>query len=129
MAKVHEIRASLLRHVGDLSATHHSRIIDGLIADNLVDGDGGQVHAAASKRVPLGVMTLRAAAEKAVADQDPRRADLIRNITGRARRLGYDIDPDQIINTFELDRAIRASTTEDRIALKSDLHRIGLIPA
>jgi hypothetical protein len=61
---------------------------------------------------------------------DPDRIRGLQNLHARARRLGFDIPPDGVITREALDSAIDGrGTVTDRIALKNDLLRNGMIAA
>ena len=87
----------------------------GLMAENAM-------HAATAPGPSLTRRTpLQAAAD------DSQNIALIRNVTARARRLGYEIHEDQMIDVVELNRALANKDALDRMALKTDLARLRLI--
>ena len=60
----------------------------------------------------------------------PERLQGLQNLHARARRLGFDIPPDSVITVRDLDSAIDGrGTVTDRMALKTDLLRHGMIAA
>jgi hypothetical protein len=62
---------------------------------------------------------------------NPDRIQGLQNLHARARRLGFDIPADSVITVDVLDAALTKGhgTTTDKIALKTDLLRHGMIAA
>jgi hypothetical protein len=130
---VREIRASLKKHAPYLQDSVHAEIAKGMLDDGLArDGDGHQISArAANKTVPLvapglpkGFVKLRTAMQAAA---DPQNLPLLKQAVATAQRLGFEIKPDETINTFELDRALAGKDLDERWALKTILHRLAMI--
>lgn len=110
----------------------HHEILAGFKKDGLVD-DSDAMHAnaapdylfAGTKRNAIPLLTpLQANAADANNDV------LLRQIFGMCRRFGYDLKPNEIVNTAELDRALAKYPNEipNRMALKTTMARLHLIP-
>ncbi len=91
----------------------------GLMAENAM-------HAATAPNNPSLTRQQLRTPLQAAAD-DSQNIALIRNVTARARRLGYEIHEDQMIDVVELNRALANKDALDRMALKTDLARLRLI--
>jgi hypothetical protein len=76
-----------------------------------------------------GALTLLQAVNAAA--DDPTRLTALVNLRARALRIGVVLDDDTILTLPALNAALDASgaRTQDRFALKSDLHRAGLLAA
>ena len=116
--------ASFLHH------SHHTAILDALDAEGLLDGEekrpnGGRVHAVADapKGRPI-LTTLQASQAKGGAN-----LDLLRSVMASARRLGIRIDiDDKHIDVIALDAALKRRDVVERLAIKSALAKLALIP-
>ena len=143
MAKASEIRASLLRHAGNLSAAHHDLIVHGLISDGfVVDGDRGDVHAVAAGNDDVSAVLAAAGRNGAVKFQlftpnmaaaaDERAKVLLCNLAKECARWGYHgllEKPDEVVKLHEIDSAFKASACpfDTRMRLKSNLAALNLV--
>jgi hypothetical protein len=122
---VDSIRQSILSHAGHLSANDVEKIVSGLMSDRLAR-DNGELHAAAE---PQPRYELKSPIQAAA---DVRNHALLKNVAARLRRLGFNLDlaSNKQVDKFALDTALRASAdVEERIAVKSMLFQLGMIPA
>jgi hypothetical protein len=117
--------------VSFLHHSHHTAILDALDAEGLLDGEekrpnGGRVHAvagdAALPKRPL-LTPVQCAAAKNGANRD-----LLRSVTAQAKRMGYTIEDDKHVDVGKLDAAMKGRDVTERLALKSALAKLALIP-
>jgi hypothetical protein len=122
---VHE---SILRHAPGISGAHHRAILDGLQADGLIDASG-VVRAVAEGKRSTHMLTPRAACAAAA---DLNTSNSLKSIQKRCQRAGFDfsLSDDEPLELHKIDRAFKAAGTADiseRLAIKSTLHRLGLL--
>jgi hypothetical protein len=124
-------RNALRRAVPFLAERHHDDILNELDAENLLDVEGkrpngGRVHAVAGDAAlpKRQLMTpLQASQVKNGANRD-----LLRSVMASARRMGFVIDMDKQVDSVALDAALKGRDVTERLALKSALAKLALIP-
>jgi len=125
-------RNALRRAVPFLAEQHHDAILNELDAESLLDVEGrtpngGKVHAVAGDAAPRGrpILTPIQAAEA----NGGRNRDLLRSVVAQAKRAGFTIDMnDKKIDTVALDSAMKGHDVTQRLAIKSALAKMALIP-
>ena len=124
------MRASLERHVADLKFSHN-RILRGLVDDRIVrKGEGfSALYANAAQQsdrpaAPTTITLMEAAAKINKLDEP-----LLRSVLASAKRLGVDLPLEKPISMFELDLQLRGKDISARMALKGNLHRLGVLAA
>jgi hypothetical protein len=122
---VHE---ALVKHVPELSAEHHRRVLDGLQAAGIIDGQGGVIRAVADTAA-RHLLSPRMAASAARSDEAVR---ALKNVAARCARAGYPIDfnSDEPISLHKLDAAFKAcgrADSTETMSIKGLMAALGLI--
>jgi hypothetical protein len=122
-------RNALRRAVPFLAERHHDDILNELDNESLLDGEGktpngGRVHAVAGD-APKG-RPLLTPMQASQAKQE--NASLVKQILATAARMNIDIDPTKVVDVPALNRALVGRSVDERLAMKSMLARLHLIP-
>lgn len=131
LSHIDDIRASLRKHAPYLQDGVHAEIAQGLVKDGLArGGDGGEiaeVHAAKNKGlVQHGRLLPRLTArEAATASFENER--IVKQLSARARRLGYEMPMDKQLSLVEIDRAFADQDITERLSWKMTAGMIGLL--
>jgi hypothetical protein len=65
---------------------------------------------------------------QAAAAHNGRNKDLLRSVTAQAKRLGFLIQENELIDVNKLDAAMAGKNVTERLAIKSALAKLALIP-
>ena len=113
-----------LGRVSHLHPAQHADIITELDREGLLDGsksNGGPVRAAASALPERTCLTVIQAAAI------PGNAIRVKRVCAEARRLGFEIKANEVIDLFKLDQALAGKDVAARMNLKRNLAFLSLI--
>ena len=117
---------SLRRSISHLPDSVHTRVLEQMKADGLIDD--GAIHAAADRHSLFPLTPLQA---QAAVQGDPRKMLMLERIVAEAQRCGVRLDPDKPVDLMQLDADLKASNASEdqRWFLKSGLFALKMIPA
>ena len=128
-----------LSELSDLDAATRGKVLRKLHADGyLVDDRAGKLFAAAETRradaVPVADYLITSASLVRLqtplqAAADPANERVLRLVTAQCKRVGYDLQPNSIVDVDALNSALAKSPDVAlRMAVKTTMHRLHLIP-
>jgi hypothetical protein len=118
-----------LGRVQHLHPVHHEPILAELDRAGLLDEpknaeNGGKIHAAAADLPKRPLLTPMQAAEA----KGGRNRDLLKSVMAQAKRLGFTIKENEHVDVVALDAAMAGKDVTQRLAIKSALAKLALIP-
>jgi hypothetical protein len=125
-------RRALQRSAGFLADKHHDQILDALSSEGLLDEprnseNGGKIHAAADDAAPKRARPLMSPLQCSQAKNGANK-DLLRSVQARAARIGFAFEiSDKHLDIVAFNVATKGTDVAERLALKSAMHKLGLI--
>lgn len=121
------VRTSLAKHAGHLLTLEASnKIMDGFRNDGLVEADetGRHLFAAAATTRDGSQIASMSAARAA----NPEKRQAFDAVAAMCARLGYTIDESRPIDVAAMNKAFAGQNVDQRLWVKIELARLGLIP-
>lgn len=126
--KMEDVAASL-RGIRDLNASQRETVLRTWHSAGHIEGDATRLdnpamYASAQRASGFKLRTPLQAAEESSLN-----GALLHNLRARLRRIGFEMKASELVDTFQLNECMNKAkmNTQDRISLKTDLAKLGLI--